>query len=273
MRIEAIKTESFSMNYCRFGQGKETLVIVPGLSVQSVLHFAKAIEKFYQALADDFTIYVLDRRNELPEPYTVREMAEDTAIALQALGLGPVCLFGASQGGMIAMKIAADHPELVKGLVLGSTSAQVTEALYRQVFKGWANIARGGDAMALYLAFGEAIYPTPVFEQSRQVLLDAAKFVTEEELCRFAIQAEGMKGFDIREDLEKIVCPTLVLGSRDDQVLGGEASVQIAERIQDCELYMYEGYGHAVYDLAPDYRERMKRFIFSKHLHRQEDDI
>ena len=174
MRIEIVKTESFSMNYCQFGQGKETLVIIPGLSVQSVLGFAEAIAESYQALADDFTIYVLDRRNELPEPYSVPEMAKDTAIVLQALGLGPVCLFGASQGGMIAMKIAADHPELVKRLVLGSTSAQVTETRYRKVFEGWADMARAGDAAALYLAFGEAIYPTPVFEQSRQQLLDAS---------------------------------------------------------------------------------------------------
>ena len=261
MRIEAIKTESFLMNYCRFGQGREALVIVPGLSVQSVLGFAEAIAEAYQALAADFTIYVLDRRNELPEPYSVLEMAHDTAMAIQALELGPVCLFGASQGGMIAMKIAANHPELVKRLVLGSTSAQVTEAQYDRVFEGWADMARAGDAAALYLAFGEAIYPAPVFEQSRQLLLDAAKTVTEGELRRFAIQTEGMRGFDIREDLNKIACPVLVLGSKDDQVVGGEASVQIAAQIQDRVLYMYEGYGHAAYDLAPDYRERMKRFL------------
>ena len=261
MRIETVKTGFFSIDYCRFGQGQETLVIIPGVSVQSVLGFAETIAESYQALVADFTIYVLDRRNEMPVAYSVREMAKDTAIALQALGLGMVCLFGASQGGMIAMKIATDHPELVKRLILGSTSAQVTEARYDQTFKGWADMARAGDVASLYLAFGKAIYPTPVFEQTRQLLLDAAKTVTEEELHRFAIQTEGMKGFDIREDLKKIACPVLVLGSRDDQVLGGEASVQIAEQIQDCELYMYDGYGHAVYDLAPDYRERMKHFL------------
>ena len=261
MRIDTIRTESFSMNYCRFGQGEEALVIIPGISVQSVLGFAEAIAESYQALADDFTIYVLDRRNELPEPYSVLEMARDTAMAIQALGLGPVCLFGASQGGMIAMKIASDHPELVRRLVLGSTSAQVTEARYDQVFEGWADMARAGDAAALYLAFGEAIYPTPLFEQSRQLLLDASKSVTAEELRRFAIQTEGTRGFDIRADLEEITCPALVMGSRDDQILDAEASIQIAERIRDCELYMYDGYGHAVYDLAPDYRKRMKRFL------------
>ena len=56
----------------------------------------------------------------------------------------------------------------------------------------------------------------------------------------------------------------LVLGSTDDRVLGGEASEKIAEQLKnspDCELVMYEGYGHAAYDLAPDYRERLKTFF------------
>ena len=40
IEIETVRTESFSMDYFRFGHGKETLVILPGLSVQSVMAFA-----------------------------------------------------------------------------------------------------------------------------------------------------------------------------------------------------------------------------------------
>ena len=52
----------------------------------------------------------------------------------------------------------------------------------------------------------------------------------------------------------RLECPVLVLGSRDDRVLGGKASEQIAEQLEnspDCELVIYEDYGHAAYDLAP----------------------
>ena len=60
------------------------------------------------------------------------------------------------------------------------------------------------------------------------------------------------------------MCPVLVIGSNDDKVLGGEASVQIMEALKGksgCELFMYDGYGHVAYDLAPDYRERMMKFL------------
>ena len=260
--IETVKTDSFTMDYFRFGNGERTLVIIPGLSVQSVMNYAGAIEESYKLLADDFTIYVMDRRKELPSHYSVSEMADDTAKAIKVLGLNRVCIFGASQGGMIAMKIAIEYPELVESIILGSTSACISPAQY-SFFEGLIKLAKEGNAEALNLAFGEALYPQAVFEQSKELLIEAAKTVTDEDLQRFIIMTEGMKGFDITNELRKIACPVLVIGSRSDRVLGGEASVQIMEKL-NCEIFMYDDYGHAAYDLAPDYRERMLKF-FRKH--------
>ena len=264
MLLGTVQADSFAMDYLRFGNGARNLVIIPGVSVQSVMNYAQAITESYKLLTEDFTVYVLDRRKDMPKSYTVYEMARDTAEAIKVLKLDRVSLFGASQGGMIAMKIAIDHPELVEGLVLGSTSAQVTEETYRRVFAGWADLAKAGKPEELYLSFGEATYPAPVFEQSRELMIEAAKTVTPDDLKRFITVTEGMKGFDVTKDLRKIMCPVLVIGSRDDKIFGGEASVQIMESLKDkpdCELFMYDGYGHATYDLAPDYRERMLKFL------------
>lgn len=260
MQIESIRTERFSMNYCRFGQGKRKLVILPGLSVQPVLAAGDAIAQAYELLTEDFTLYLFERRSNLPESYTVREMAEDTACAIRELGLGPVCLFGASQGGMMAMEIAIRHPELVERMILGSTSASVSPERYA-LFAQWIRLAREGKAEELYLGFSRALFPESVFEAYRAFFLDASKTVTKEELARFCILAEGLKDFDLRASLGQIACPVLVIGSEDDEVLGGEASRQIAGGIPGSELWMYEACGHAAYDVAPDYRERMLRFF------------
>ena len=40
VEVGTVTTETFSMDYFRFGQGEKTLVILPGLSVQSVEGFA-----------------------------------------------------------------------------------------------------------------------------------------------------------------------------------------------------------------------------------------
>lgn len=262
--LGTVTADDFSMDYMKFGHGDKTMVIIPGLSVDSVMKYFEAVAGAYAQLTDDFTIYLLDRRKDLPAAYSIQDMADDTATAINKLGLSDIYLFGASQGGMISMVIALDHPDLVNKLILGSTAAAVDQEHYDDVISGWVELAAEGDAESLYLAFGEALYPPEVYEQSKDLLIQSAAGVTQEDLDRFVILAGSIDGFDVSGRIEEITCPVLVLGSEDDQVLGGEASEAIYEALSshpDCELYMYNGYGHAVYDLAPDYRERMTEFF------------
>ena len=263
IRIKSVKTDGFTMEYFRFGRGKKTLVILPGLSVQSVMGAADAVAAAYRSLEDRFTIFVFDRRRDMPSPYTVRDMARDTAEAFRALGLKKVCLFGASQGGMIALVIAIEHPELVGKMVLGSSSAHVREEQYR-VLEEWIRLAKAGDRVGLYLAFGKEIYPPAVFEQYRETLIAAAASVTDLELERFILCAEGTRDFDVVKELDRVRCPVLALGVYEDRVLDSDATMEIAERLDgraDFRLYMYTGYGHAAFDTAPDYRQRILAFL------------
>ena len=263
MKIETVTTEDLAMDYFRFGQGERTLVILPGISIKSVMLSAPAVAKEYEVMTRDFTVYVFDRRSYLPEEYTVADMARDTAEAMRALGLRDVCLFGASQGGMIAMLIALDHPELVAKLALGSTAARVEDREFGALER-WLTLAQEKDRVGLYLAFGEALYPPAVFEQYRSALIMIAKSVTDEELRRFAILLQGTRGFDVLDRIRELRCPVLAIGAKDDGVLGGDASALIAERLADrpdCEYYCYEGFGHAAFDTAPDYRDRLYRFF------------
>ena len=263
VQISTIKTDAFEMDYIRFGAGKTPFVILPGLSVQSVMGAAELIAKDYGQLAEACTVYVFDRRRELPDAYAVHEMAMDTAAAFRALGLEHINLFGASQGGMIAMELTIAFPQLVDKLVLGSTSACIGEGQYR-IIEDWICLAKEKNAEELYLTFGEAVYPQQTFEQFRGLLIEAAKTVTKADLERFVVLAGGMRGFDISDQLGKINCPVLVIGAKDDRVLGADAAETIGKYLthsSDLEMHLYEGYGHAAYDTAPDYKERIRRFL------------
>ena len=265
MNIETVRTEDFSMDYFRFGSGEKNLVILPGLSVQSVMGAADAVASAYASVAERFTIWVFDRRAELPPRYTVQDMARDTAAAFRALGLEQVCVFGASQGGMIGLVMAIEYPELVGRLALGSSSAHVRPEQY-SVLEEWVQLAKAGDREGLYLSFGKDIYPPAVFDSYRDALIAAAATVTDRDLERFVTLAEGTNGFDVVKDLDRIRCPVLAVGSFDDGVLDSDATMEIAEKLDehaDFRLYMYAGFGHAAFDTAPDYRERLLRFFGS----------
>ena len=263
VEVATVTTADFTMDYLHFGHGEKTLVILPGLAVQSVMGSAEAVAEAYAPLTDAFTIYLFERRNDLPDAYSIADMARDTAQALRVLGLEDVCLFGVSMGGMIAEEIAIEYPELVQRLVLGSACADMPDERFR-VIEAWIDLAKAGDAKALYLAFGAAIYPQEVFEQSQELLAEAAESVTEADLARFVILAESMRGFDVTDRLDSISCPVLAIGSEDDAVLGADATTQIAACLRthpDFAVYLYNSYGHAAYDLAPDYKERLLQFF------------
>lgn len=262
--IENVNCSTFSMDYFRFGTGKIPLVILPGLSVQSVMDFSDAVAQMYDRFGIDCTVYVLDRRKELPERYPVIQAAWDTAEAIEKLGLTDIFLFGASQGGMMAMEIAIEHPELVRKLVLGSTSCHITKEQW-QVPAEWIGLAKTGDRETLYLSFGAKLYPNHVFEKQKDALIEASKLVTDADLDRFITLAEGIKDFSAG-DLGKITCPVLVTGSDDDAVLGTGAYEEIRAKLAgnpNAIFRLYDGYGHASFDTAPDYREQMFRFLLS----------
>ena len=263
--IETVKTAEFEMQYFRFGTGARPFVILPGLSVQSVMGAAEAVAGAYADFAEDYTVYVFDRRSELPETYSVYQMGLDTAEAMRSLGLFGADVFGASQGGMMAQVIAIEAPELVHRLVLGSTTSHIKPE-DEPVFDEWLQLARAKDGPALYDAFGKAIYPEAVYEQYRDALLAAGATVTEEEFRRFITLTEGMRGFNVTDRLDRIQCPVLVIGVLEDAVLESDATMEIAVKLDEkpgFSLYLYTGYGHAAFDTAPDYRKRMLRFLRS----------
>ncbi len=247
----------------KFGSGKNTLVILPGLSLTKVLIAAPAIANQYRLFTGDFTVYLFERRSDTPDKYSVADMAEDTAEAIKILNLSEVCLFGTSQGGMIAMLIAAKYPGLVKKLVLGSTALRVDENR-GEIIKSWIDLAKAGKTEELCLSMGKSIYPEDFFEKNKTAFLSMAKTVTDEDLWRFIITAEGARGFDATEAVKKITCPVMVSGDTQDKVLGGDSARELSKVFANNPGFteqIYSGYGHAAYDTAPDFKQKMYDFL------------
>lgn len=258
-----VKINGFEMEYFKFGSGEKTFVIVPGLSIQSLIGSKDAVEDAYKVLLDDFTTYVFDRRKVIPEDYSIYDMADDTAAVMKELGLKDTYVFGASQGGMIAQVMAIRYPELIKKLALGSTSPHVKPE-QRSVIDKWIELALKGDKLGLYREFGREIYPPEVYEQYKDYFDEAAASVTNEDLSKFIILARSIRDFNISDELSKINCPVLALGVYEDAVLDSDATMEIAENLDDkpdFSLYMYKGYGHAAFDTAPDYKKRVLDFF------------
>lgn len=241
--------------YIRFGTGKKILVILAGMSMTGLTGLGEPVSEMYRDYAEEYTVYVFDRLRTLPDDASVRSMAQDAAEAMQALGIEKADVTGASQGGMIALILAADHPELVHALILCSTCCNQNE-VGKETFSVWSALADRMDGNGIYRDFFARVFTHPN-ESALSLCLDTS---TAEQCRRFGILARACHAFDCRDELKAIQCPVLVLGSAQDRVLGSASSSELAERL-GCEHFIYQDFGHAVYDEAPDFRQRMLDFL------------
>lgn len=259
-KVMTAVTGSIEMDYIRLGAGKRTFVILPGIGFDSVIKSASAIGRLFADFTDEYTVYLFDRKKSFNDGYTVEDMAEDTAKVMATLGLSGTYMYGASQGGMMAMCIAAYHQSLVEKLVLGSTCSR-PNTVVRTCFPEWISLARSGKKSMLVKNFYKRLYSDELLKSIGEIPDDHGNTENDEGLERFAVMSEACLEFDFYDRLDMITCPTLVIGVENDSVLSGEASKEIADKI-GCDLYMYGGgYHHAVFDEAADYYGRVRAFF------------
>jgi pimeloyl-ACP methyl ester carboxylesterase len=182
------------------------------------------------------------------EPFSIEDLAGDTAAVIGFLGLGRPCVLGWSMGGAIAMALALSRPELAQSLVLLASHAG-----------GWPVFASSEVRERL------ADLTPPPREQASRVI--SALFTPERvagidasageivaaaraELDPDVVAAQG-RALDewgqggCRERLGEVRVPVLVAVGAEDIVIEPRASEEIAGRIDGGWFARYPRSGHA----------------------------
>ena len=252
-----------TMPYVSFGRGKRFLVLLPGLSdgLTSVAGKALLLAPPYRAFFREFTVLMFSRRDPLPPGTSIRDMARDQAASMDALGIRSASVLGVSQGGMIAEWLAIDHPQRVEKLVLAVTAPRVNDTI-REALDEWIAPAEAGDHRGLMISTAERSY-SPGYLRRMRPLFPVLGLVgrPKDGYRRFLANARAILSFDASEDLGKIACPTLILAGAEDRIVGGEAAHELKRGIPGSELHVYPGLGHAAWEEAPDFNERVRDFI------------
>jgi pimeloyl-ACP methyl ester carboxylesterase len=259
-----LKIGETEMDYVVFGGGKRALVILPGLGdgLETVKGTGKALALLYHHYADDYKVYIFSRKNKLAPGCTIRDMAADQKEALDILGITNIDLIGISQGGMIAQCMALDYPALIGRLVLVVTLARQNETAQEAIGK-WKEMARAGDYSGIFIDTSEKSYTEAWLKKERLLypLLQRVRKAWDTE--RYIIMADAGLTFDIYEEIERIACPTFIVGAENDQILGIGSSQEIADKIKGSKLYIYPEYGHGVYAEARDFGQRVLKFLLT----------
>ncbi len=134
---------------------------------------------------------------------------------------GPVGLCGLSLGGMLAMQYTIAHPEKVSSLVLIGTQYAAPKRLLRV-------------QNAVFHLMPKRAFAQTGFQKQNLI-----------QLCN------SMLDLDLREGLEKITCPTLVICGEGDRA-NRPAAMELKKRLPAAELCILKDAGHEVNVEAPE---------------------
>lgn len=250
------------LDFVSFGTGTKNLVMIPGLGdgLKTVKGTAVPFALLYRMFAKQYKVYMFNRKNQLEQEYTTREMAADQAAAMKKLGIEKACVMGISQGGMIAQYLAADYSQMVEKLVLAVTLCRPNETV-QAVVGNWLKLAQVQDFKGIFIDTAEKTYSEKKLKTYRPLYPALSLFGKPKSLERFLIQANACIHHDASDVIGKIECPTLVIGGDEDKIVGKDAAQEVARRIPDSTLVIYNGLGHGAYEEADDFNSLVLSFF------------
>jgi pimeloyl-ACP methyl ester carboxylesterase len=234
------------------GDGPVDLVVVPGLASQlDALWDEPRLAAFLTGVAARTRLLLYDAREQglsdrLGRAPGLEESVADLRAVLDAAGSERAVVLGVSQGGPTAIAFAAAHPDRTAGLALYGAYAKATRA---EDFP----IGPTAEVVAQFADFAAAQWGTeallPLFAPSAAG--DEAFAGWWRRASRAALSPAGVRtmlvrraALDVRESLDAISVPTLVLHRTGDRLSPIEHGRFLAERIEGAELVELPGDDH-----------------------------
>jgi pimeloyl-ACP methyl ester carboxylesterase len=231
----------------RAGSG-EPLLLIQGMSGTHVSWG----EPFKGALEESFDVVAFDNRGiglsgPVDGPFTIAEMAADTAGLLEALDWESAHVVGISMGGMIAQELALAHPERLRSLTLGCTycggpGSQLMPQENAQ--KLLAGLSSGDREQAIRV--GYEVNLSPGFRADESTFAPFHEMATRVPAAKATIelQVQAIFGHDTSGRLGEIATPALIVHGTEDGVLPYANGELIASLMPSARFETLADVGH-----------------------------
>lgn len=259
-----------SLHYWRTGGDHPALVVLHGFQSAGLtwLRAAKALEAAYDVVMLDFRAH--GKSGGPDKGFSLDLLTTDTATLIRALMLEKPFVLGHSMGGEVAGRLAADFPEIVRGVILVDPPARVF---------AMPKDAEASPWMQQWLASMQALKTQSHAERmvsGTRMLPPSASGWTEEDFVPF-IDAQAQINLDVLAyastmdyglvtsgRIARIECPILVLTGDPQRgsVLDAEAREAFETAWRDGEWVQIDGAGHFVQvDAFPTFIAAIQRFL------------
>lgn len=249
--VKYVRTAHGDIAYRIAGDGPANLLLVNPMSRSiEMLWDYPANAAMLDKLAQGHRLIAFDRRgcgisDPLPSdvPPTWEDWLEDILIVLDHLGAGEVSLLAERDAAAASMLFAGSHPDRVRALVLGNTSARFRAA---PDYPCGESNERSDQLSAMW----DSAWGTErMVSQTREMLVgdpDYVQWVMRMQRVSYSPRRAGTEfryiiNFDARSVLSAIHAPTLILHRRDFAVIPVAHAHYLAEHIETAKLAVLPG--------------------------------
>ncbi len=241
---ERLRIDGLPVAYARAGRHwtpwRERLALVhgSGCSADSWRYQVDGLSRHFEVVALDLP------GHGASEPVTdpsVKRYATTVRGLLQRIAGRKVFLAGHSMGGAVALQVALEHPELLKGLILVATAAYLDMLALTPDILLWA-------AATMPHKFKGMFFSSLVTKEALAIARDDVRRCSlETVLGDFAT----CRNFDFRGRLKRVRLPTLILCGSEDRVTPVRHSERLHQEISGSTLKVIEKAAHMLPLEAP----------------------
>ena len=232
------------------------------LLIDTWVHHVEAVwdfpdfARFLRRLSSFGRLIHFDRRGTgLSDPVSLDKLPdfqtqmEDVVAVLDAAGSQSTAIMGTADGTLVAMLLAASHPERCRSLVLFAPTAKHEQAAglaMERIEEALQEITDAVEDSGVYI-----LAPSRVEDErfDRQLLRFQRNSVRQGAMAHYFRQSMLA---DIRDVPPKITTPTLVLNRTGNRIVSMELSKEVASMIPDAKLVELPGEDHLVFSQDVD---------------------
>jgi 3-oxoadipate enol-lactonase len=245
--VPTAQTSAAELHYERSGSG-EPLLLIQGMSGTHVSWG----EPFLAPLRQSFDVVVFDNRGiglsaPVDGPFTIAEMAADTAELMAELEMESAHVVGISMGGMIAQELALARPERLRSLTIGCSycGGPGSQLMPQEnLEKIAAGMSSGDRDKAIRASYEVNLSPAFRAEEGRYAAFQQMATTVPAAREAIELQAQAIFGHDTSARLGEVAARTLVVHGTEDGVLPYPNGELIASLIPGSRLETFPGVGH-----------------------------
>lgn len=245
-RIHTVDAGGVALHVEDHGEGPAILL------AHGILFDHRMFDAFLEELPRDHRVIAVDlrghgRSGKVGAPYTLADQAGDLVKVLDALSIERAVLVGHSMGAMSGMRVAAESPERVSGLVVLNSSAEPEPGINSVRYRALARVFRHVGPLQAMMGQVVASQFSPGFQRSHAGVV--AEWVDRWKALDRLSAYYAVKAVVGRPSIEALLpqvkVPALVVAGAEDISTDVDRAQVIQDGLPEAKRKVIQGCGHA----------------------------